>query len=213
MSQVVVIDYGMGNLKSVQRGLEVVGARVEVSSDTEKVATADRLVLPGVGSFRDGMAGLQQSKLDEAVVKFVSHERHLLGICLRMQMLMEKSEEFGVHQGLGIIPGSVRPIPEKGPGENRRKIPHIGWSFLSPSESRSDWSATALRQTRSDDYFYFVHSFMTLPTNSSHVIATCDYHDQAVTAAIGMDNVIGLQFHPEKSGACGLKIMQEFMNL
>jgi glutamine amidotransferase len=211
MNNVVIVDYGLGNLKSIQRGLDKVGAKVILSSDLEVIAKADRLVLPGVGAFEAGMSGLQKSDLVDVIQSFVKTGNTLLGICLGMQMLLEQSEEHGKHEGLGLIPGVVKKIPESTKGKFARKIPHIGWTKLHPSENK-DWRGSCLEDVEVGEYFYFVHSFMAVPAIKEHILAQCEDEGLLVTAAVKKDNVIGLQFHPEKSGEAGLKILKSFVN-
>ena len=211
MNNVVIVDYGLGNLKSIQRGLDKVGAKVTLSSDLEVIAKADRLVLPGVGAFEAGMAGLQKADLVDVIQGFVKTGNTLLGICLGMQMLLEQSEEHGKHEGLGLIPGVVIEIPENTKGKFARKTPHIGWTKLHPSENK-DWRGTCLEDVEVGEYFYFVHSFMAVPVTKKHILAQCEDEGLLVTAAVKKDNVIGLQFHPEKSGEAGLKILKSFVN-
>jgi len=212
MSNVVVIDYGMGNIKSVQRGLEQVDASVTISAAPELIANADRLVLPGVGAFEDGMSGLMQSGLDQAIHRFVEKGNPLLGICLGMQMLLQSSEEHGVHQGLGLIDGNVRPIPQCDRSGFRRKTPHIGWSALKYPSSQDGKRPGYLQDIEEGEFFYFVHSYMADLEDSLHRVAYCEYEGLEISAVIQRDNVTGLQFHPEKSGAKGLKILRQFMS-
>ena len=214
-SEVVVVDYGAGNLKSVQRGFEKISAGVTLASTPEAIAAASHLVLPGVGAFEDGVGGLQRLGLWDAIQEFVGSGKPLLGICLGMQMLMDESEEHGRHQGLGLIGGRVVAIP-KGDGDRVvRKIPHIGWSALRlPSElpqGSDGWAGSCFSATRPGDFFYFVHSFMAVPDSAADLLAQCEYEGQLVTAAIRRENVTGLQFHPEKSGESGLTILKEFV--
>jgi glutamine amidotransferase len=211
MSDVVVIDYGMGNIKSVQRGLEKVGARVEVSADPERIVTASRLLLPGVGAFKDGMKGLEQAGVIPAINEFVQSGRPLLGICLGMQMLLDRSEEHGVHQGLGYIHGSVSEIPRHNETVEVRKIPHIGWSAISSAEYRGSWDSSLLNNTAVGEYFYFVHSYMAVPKHAEDLLAVCDYEGLNIAAAVQRDNVTGLQFHPEKSCESGLRLLRQFV--
>jgi glutamine amidotransferase len=211
MNNVVIVDYGLGNLKSIQRGLDKVSAKVTLSSDLEVIAKADRLVLPGVGAFKAGMAGLQKADLVDVIQGFVKTGNTLLGICLGMQMLLEQSEEHGKHEGLGLIPGVVKKIPESTKGKFARKTPHIGWTKLHPSENK-DWRGTCLEDVEVGEYFYFVHSFMAVPVTKKHILAQCEDEGLLVTAAVKKDNVIGLQFHPEKSGEAGLKILKSFVS-
>jgi len=211
MSSVVVVDYGMGNLKSVQRGLEKVGANVIVSSQSEEIVTADRLLLPGVGGFKDGMAELTKQGVIDAIHAFVNSGKPLLGICLGMQMFLDSSEEHGEHVGLGLIPGHVKAMPRFENEQLQRKIPHIGWTNLIAHDGYADWSNTCLSQILATDYFYFVHSFIAKPSNNEHYLAVSNYEGLEVTAAINKDNVTGLQFHPEKSGEAGLKVLKSFI--
>jgi glutamine amidotransferase len=211
MKSAVVIDYGIVNLKNIIRGFEYVGAQVESSIDPDHVVKADRVILPGVGAFESGMNELQALGLDEAV-KFVAKAgRPVLGICLGMQMLLDESSEHGLHKGLGLIPGSVEPIPTEEEGERKRKIPHIGWNSLyRPSYARS-WMGSCLNNTQQGTFCYFVHSFMAVPVCTNDVLAQCMYQGQSVTAAINRENITGLQFHPERSGPAGLEILSRFM--
>lgn len=212
MPQVVIIDYGVGNLKSVQRGFEKVGAKVLITSDPDKIVSADRLILPGVGAFKDGMKGLKDSAVISPITDFVKTGRPFMGICLGMQMLLTESEEYGIHQGLGFISGKVRRIPSHDGNVFRRKIPHVGWSALQLPSSRDSWSKTLLSETNEGEYFYFVHSFMATPESNFDIIAECEYNGQKITAVVIKENIIGLQFHPEKSCGSGLRILKQFIN-
>jgi glutamine amidotransferase len=210
MSDVVVVDYGIGNIKSVQRGLEKVGATVEVTSDFGKIENAGRLVLPGVGAFKDGMSGLTDVGVVSSIHTFVNSGNPLLGICLGMQMLFEQSEENGVHEGLRFFPGAVKAIPSESDDHNR-KVPHIGWSALLPSRNFA-WENTPLDGFTSGEFVYFVHSFMGVTAQENHLIAQCEYEGLKITAAVNKENVTGCQFHPEKSGEAGLKILDKFVH-
>jgi len=213
-SRVVLINYGMGNLLSVQRGLEACGAEVEISADPETIAQADRLVLPGVGAFESGMNELKSRDLVDAINEFVATNRPLLGICLGMQMLLTESDEFGCHQGLNLIPGRVVKIPDNGNGTAKlRKIPHIGWSALKYPKGRTEWSGSLLENTNEGEYFYFVHSYMAVAENYQDVLAECDYSGVRIAAAVCKQNVMGTQFHPEKSADVGLRILSTFLAL
>ncbi|WP_411882778.1 imidazole glycerol phosphate synthase subunit HisH [Polaromonas sp. YR568] len=212
-ADVVVIDYGVGNLLSVSRGLEHCGASVLVSNDPEIILAAPRIVLPGVGAFRDAMAELQRRKLDDVVRAFARQGKPLLGICLGMQLLLDESEEFGVTAGLGLIPGRVIPIPTSTSDGRAQKVPHIGWSELSLPPGRSSWDGTLLQGMGASEAFYFVHSFMAAPQDPSHRVADCQYGGAAVSAVIGRANIHGCQFHPEKSGTAGLKVLKHFLSL
>ena len=213
MKSVVVVDYGMGNLKSVQRGLEKVGASVILTSDPTVIANAGRLILPGVGAFEDGMKGLENTGILGSINDFVRTGNPLLGICLGMQMLLDKSEEHGIHKGLGLISGNVKKIPEKNyNGKFTIKIPHIGWTRMEESPYQ-EWKGSCLEDTKKGDYFYFVHSFMGVTENKENILAQCEDEGLVISAAIKRDNVTGVQFHPEKSGEAGLRILNKFINL
>lgn len=213
MTRVIIVDYGMGNLKSVQRGLEKVGATTIITGNSDQIENGDCLVLPGVGAFENGMAGLRKAGLIEPINEFVRTGKPFLGICLGMQMLMEVSEERGLHKGLGFIPGSVVEIPSAQDGKVIRKIPHIGWNeLILPTYGRATWKETLLEEIKQKESFYFVHSFMAVPQKDEHLLARCEYEGMKITAAIKKDNVTGLQFHPEKSGEKGLQILEKFIN-
>ena len=208
--QVTVVDYGVGNLYSVTRALESIGAEVQLSSDPEKITRARRLILPGVGAFADGMEGLRERGLIEPIGSYANSGRPLLGICLGMQMLAGCSEEYGLHQGLGLIAGKVRAVPSTTVDGSPQKIPNIGWRRLLPAAD-ADWSRSALASTPQGTAVYLVHSFHFVPDDSAHVLAYCEYGGHRVTSAVGVGKTIGCQFHPEKSGAAGLEILSCFV--
>jgi len=212
-SDVVVIDYGIGNLLSVQRGLEYCGADVTVTDDKDIIMNATRVVLPGVGAFSDGMKGLNTTGLNHVVCDYAASGKPLLGICLGMQMLLNESEEFGFSQGLGLISGKVIAIPSLNIENKNHKIPHIGWNSLKLPEGREQWDGTLLNNVVPGESVYFVHSFMAEVSSSEHQIANCLYGGIKISAVIGSGNIIGCQFHPEKSGDVGLKILKHFINL
>jgi glutamine amidotransferase len=208
-----VIDYGLGNLLSVRRGLEHCGATVTVTSDPDIILSATRVVLPGVGSFAHGMAELRSRGLDSIVRKVAAQGNFLLGICLGMQILLDESEEFGKTKGLGIIPGSVVPISPTTKNGFSQKIPHIGWNSLVLPQGFENWDDSLLQEISPGESVYFVHSYMAVPNNPKHRIANCLYGKVSVPATIGRDNIYGCQFHPEKSGEVGLKILHRFLML
>ena len=203
---VTVVDYGMGNLLSVTRALEHCGASVALAESPGEVLGADRLLLPGVGAFGDGMGELTRRELAPAVRAFAGTGRPLMGICLGMQMLLGGSDEFGTHVGLGLIPGWVRKLPYNG----GLKLPHIGWSAVTRPDG-VEWSRTILDGIEPGKEMYFVHSFCACPEEDSHVLASTTYGDQAFCSVMRMDNVSGCQFHPEKSGEAGLRIIRDFL--
>jgi imidazole glycerol-phosphate synthase subunit HisH len=208
--EVTVIDYGVGNLLSVQRGLEHCGAKVILTTDPEKILAAKRVVLPGVGAFANAMQSLNRLGLVAAIREFALSKRPLLGICLGMQLLLEESEEFGVTTGLGLIPGRVIAVPVHTLSGTTQKIPHIGWSSLQASNAVVGWQKTLLQDNRPSDAAYFVHSFMAVPTDPAHRIADCIYGGHKISATIGRGQITGCQFHPEKSGEIGLKVLRRF---
>jgi glutamine amidotransferase len=210
-SDVVVIDYGMGNLLSVARGLEYCGASVRVTSNADEILSAPRVVLPGVGAFAHGMSELSQNGLDAVLRSVADKGTPLLGICLGMQMLLDESEEFGLTRGLGLIPGRVVAIPPIDRSGLRQKVPHIGWNALTATEQSNDWAGSLLQDIDVGESVYFVHSFMASPKNHLHRIADCLYGDIPISAVIGRANVVGCQFHPEKSGEVGLKVLRRFL--
>jgi len=209
--QVTVIDYGVGNLFSVRRALEKCDAQVLVTDDPEKIMNSARIVLPGVGAFADGMRGLVDRGLDMVIREYAKSGRPLLGICLGMQMLGTISEEFGVHDGLAIISGRVAEIPRTGSDGIAHKIPHIGWASLEMPRMRNGWKGTILEAIEPGDSVYLVHSFAITPTDDADRLADCTYNGRIISAAIQSGNVIGCQFHPEKSGSVGLKILDQFL--
>jgi len=209
-TKVVVIDYGIGNLLSVSRGLEYCGAQVDITNNLDKIFEASHVVLPGVGAFKVGMQELKKRGIDEVIKKIAERKTKLLCICLGMQMLLDESEEFGITKGLGIIPGRVISVPKIDANNNSQKIPHIGWNELKPSGSLDKWSKSLLSSNQIGDAAYFVHSFMAVPESNFHRIADCEYGGYQIAAVIGRDNITGCQFHPEKSGTVGLKVLEKF---
>ena len=212
-SDVVVIDYGMGNLLSVRRGLEHCGARVTITADHDAIFSASRVVLPGVGAFKDGMAELSRDGLNGVVREVAAKGIPLLGICLGMQMLLDESEEFGFTKGLGLIPGKVLSIPSSTIEGEPQKIPHIGWDELILPQGSKTWEDTLLSEIGPESAVYFVHSYMAVPNNPEHRIADCLYGGIRIPAVIGRNNIYGCQFHPEKSGEVGLKVLHRFLSL
>ena len=209
--EITIIDYGVGNLLSVSRGLEHCGAKVNMSSDPEFILKSQKVILPGVGAFPNGMRALIELGLDTAIKEVVNNGVPLLGICLGMQLLLDESEEFGITKGLGVIPGKVVPIPNKSVDGEIQKIPHIGWNSL--VKSGEDWQNTILQEVREDDAAYFVHSFMASPEKSEDRLADALYGGHKISAVIAKGNTTGCQFHPEKSGEVGLKILRNFVRI
>jgi glutamine amidotransferase len=200
---VVVVDYGMGNLRSVQKGFEKVGSPAAISRDPDAIRAADRLVLPGVGAFPECMRNLTRLDLVEPILEFVRSGRPFLGICLGLQLLFDESDEFGRHEGLKVIPGCVK-VFDRAMG---LKIPHMGWNEVAFRKE-----IPIFRGIKDGTYFYFVHSYYVVPTESSDVAAESRY-GIPFTCAIARDNLYAVQFHPEKSQESGLKILSNFANI
>ena len=200
---VAIIDYGVGNLFSLTSSFAAIGAETIVTRDPAVIRAADRVILPGVGAFGDAIAKLRETGLDKVVLEEAAGGKPLMGICLGMQLLFERSLEYGDHEGLGLIQGEIRPIAEVIP--EGLKIPHIGWNALSFGEKKHP----LFRYLQEGDCVYFVHSYCGVNCTES-VIATAEYGAQ-VTAAVAKGNVMGCQFHPEKSGPAGLSILRAFV--
>ena len=197
-----IIDYGVGNLFSLRSSFDAIGAQVVVSSDPEVLRKADHILLPGVGAFEDAVKKLRQSHMDEMVYEAAQSGKPLMGICLGMQMLFEKSFEYGQHQGLGILKGEV--VPMAGLLPKALKIPHMGWNALNITQP----DGKLFCNTKEGDYVYFVHSYFAAGCEDS--LAARTQYGQWLTAAVEKDNVFGCQFHPEKSGEVGLNILRAF---
>lgn len=197
---IALIDYGAGNLFSVERALKVAGADYFLATMPEHVLKADKLVLPGVGAFCDGMNGLKKNKLNRAIKQAVNREVPILGICLGMQLMMTTGHEFGIHQGLGLIEGVANKL------ETSAKLPQIGWNTI-----RVKKPSALLSGVKSGDYFYFVHSFVARPKDSQVAAGTTNYGGDEFCSVINYNHIYGTQFHPEKSGEKGLKIYQNFV--
>ena len=211
MKQIKVINYGLSNLLSVQRAFEHLGAQVEFVNTPDGVLAAEALVLPGVGAFKDGMAGLERLGLIEPILQKAAAGTPLLGICLGMQMLFDESDEFGLHKGLGLIPGRVEKIPALDADGDPQRVPHISWNDLWPAGGRTDFAGTALASVTPGQECYFVHSYEAKPTNEADRLADTRYGGRAVCAAAAHGSVLGCQFHPEKSGPVGLGILEGFL--
>ena len=198
---IAIVDYGVGNLFSLKSSLERIGADAVVTGDAEQLRRADKIILPGVGAFRDAIAKLRANGLDRVVISEARAGKPLLGICLGMQMLFDRSTEYGEHTGLGLIPGSVEALKPDLPAD--LKVPHIGWNAL-----KKIGGHPLLKNVQDGDCVYFVHSYYAKNCAES-TIATAEYGVD-VTAAVARENVMGTQFHPEKSGNVGLGILRAF---
>ena len=205
---IAVVDYGRGNLFSLGQALRHLGATYEVTADPDRVRAAERVILPGVGAFGDAMQALAKRRMVEALCEVAARGTPLLGICLGMQLLASRSEEFGVHDGLDLIPGTVQRLPEGNGSPGAIRIPNVGWRTLRPVAGDTflgDWPP--------DSMVYFVHSYAPVVVDPTHVAATIELNGAAVAAVIHRDNMLGYQFHPEKSGPVGLSLLQRFLGL
>lgn len=205
---IAIIDYGMGNLRSVQKGFERIGFTAEVTADPARILAAEKIVLPGVGAFRDCIHNLEQGGFVEPILQVIAEGRPFLGICLGLQLLLSESEEFGLHKGLGVIPGRVVRFPE-GMREQGEKlpVPHMGWNQITLKAETPLFNGIS-----GGSNVYFVHSYYVKPDDQSVVTATCNYGLE-FCAAIRKDNVMATQFHPEKSQAIGLQMLKNFAEM
>lgn len=211
--EVVIIDYGIGNLFSVKRSFEFCDANVVLTNEINRIHAADRLVLPGVGAFLDGMNGLKSRGLDSVIVQYAKTGKPLLGICLGMQMLATTSQEFGLHQGLNLIPGKVIPIENTTSDGTSHKIPHIAWEDLVKPNERTSWENSILSSIPERSSVYHIHSYTFFPDKEEYRLADCFYNGRRLSSVIRKENVYGCQFHPEKSGKIGLEILKNFLSL
>lgn len=207
MKKIVVLGYGLGNVRSVGNALRAIGANAEVSNNERGIMQADGLVVPGVGAFPQGMANLVESGLVGVIRKYIDSGRPVLGICLGMQLLFEKGTEFVPTEGLGLIPGSVDIIPIT-PSEGR--LPHIAWSTICVTEQGRQTMFAGLPDSKMR--FYFVHSYAATGVKPDNLSATVSYLGSRIVAAVQSGNVWGTQFHPEKSGPNGLHLLKNFIN-
>lgn len=198
-----IVDYGLGNLRSVEKAFEAVGAEAVVTSDQGRLAECGGLVLPGVGAFGDGMDGLRANGLDRFVTRAVAEGRPLVGLCLGLQLLFEESDEFGRHTGLGLLGGRVTRFPE-----SVRVVPHTGWNAVRPTGEHPLFDGI-----EPDAYFYFVHSYRVEAAEPSDVLATTEYDDVVFPSVCGRGRVLGAQFHPEKSQRAGLRLLSNFSTM
>lgn len=203
--QIYIIDYQSGNLHSLQNSLMNLGYSSHITSDPAKILKADKLILPGVGSFNQGIENLKQNNLDEAIVEYVGTGKHLLGICLGMQLLFESSIEFDIKCGLSLIKGNVKSLVS----EKNFPVPHIGWNNLQIKANDNYF----LKDLTINDNFYFIHSYFVETSEKIDLLIKTNYGNNNFTSLIIKDNMLGTQFHPEKSGKKGLKILRNFISL
>ena len=204
-NKIAIIDYGLCNLLNVYNAISYVGGDADIIDDPKVIGNYSHIVLPGVGAFKDGMEGLRMKGLIDPIIKHSENNKPLLGICLGMQMMLEKSYEFEEVDGLGIIKGDVIKIPNFNIDNNKHKIPHIGWNEINYNNNNF--------KLPNNMPMYFVHSYMAKCDRADNIIATCNYNKIKIESIIGIKNSYGCQFHPEKSGKPGLEIINKFINL
>lgn len=206
---IVVIDYGIGNIKSIKNAFEELGVKVTLSRKKEDILNADGVILPGVGAFSHGMNNLIKYNLVEIIKEYVKTDKPLLGICLGMQMMLEESEEFGLTKGLGLIKGKVIKLPVY--QSNKVKLPHVSWNEIKNKNIK--WQNTILNNIPSNSDMYFVHTFVVKPDNDNEVLSVTEYKGVEFCSSVKKNNIYGCQFHPEKSAEIGLSIIKNFINL
>jgi glutamine amidotransferase len=211
--KITLLDYGMCNMLNVARALEHAGADVQVTEDPNDAIAAERLVVPGVGAFSECMRAVNDLGHGDAIREFVRSGRPMLGICVGMQILFEASEEFGETAGLGILPGRVRAVPNTTTAGAAQRVPHIGWNHLIEPQAGRSWQGTMLESFgKAGPAVYFVHSFAAQPLNDDDRLADCDYGGHRISAMVKRDNITATQFHPERSGTVGLRMLKEFLS-
>lgn len=209
--KITIIDYGLGNILNLKRAFEFLGASVVITNDHKQISKSSSIVLPGVGSFPNAMQSINTLQLTETLISASKREIPFLGICLGMQLLFTESKEFGLTKGLGLIPGKVIEIPRFSKEGEKIKVPHMGWNSLVLSESMNSWDGSFLQDNKPKQEMYFTHSFMGVPSDKINRLADCIYGEHRIAAAVKKKNTVGCQFHPEKSGEFGLKILKQFI--
>jgi glutamine amidotransferase len=212
MNAVTVVDYGLGNLFNLAAALRAVGGEVTVTDDPAAIARAERLILPGVGAFGPGIDALRHRSLEHPLHEFRQSSRPLLGICLGMQFLMTTSEEDGLHRGLGYIEGRVVKFKTQPTGNVTCKVPQVSWNTISPNDGATrSWADSILTDVPAGAEMYFVHSYYVETASAADTTAFTTYASQRYSSVVSRDNVVGVQFHPERSAEDGLKILRAFL--
>lgn len=207
--KIAVIDYDIGNVRSILSAFENQGANVFLTRDREKILASDGLVLPGVGAFSHGMASLRKYNLVKDIKDYIETGKPFIGICLGMQMLFDHSEEFGLSSGLGLIAGSVIKLPTK--EDKNEKLPHVSWNEVNIVEGK--WEGTILDGVTEGSDMYFVHSFIANPDDRSNILSMTEYSGYKFCSSVKKNNIYGCQFHPEKSGTVGLNVIKNFIRM
>ena len=212
--KVVIVDYDIGNLFSVNKACEIMGMNVHISNELQIIRNADALILPGVGAYGDAMNNLISKGINEEIIQFAKTGKYIMGVCLGMQLLMSNSEEFGNQNGLGLVGGNCIKFPSSTDEVSKIKVPQIMWnSILPPNESPTFNSHSPLSGINIGEYMYFVHSYYVTPDHNNHILSTTDYCGIKYCSSIMKDNIFAFQFHPEKSGIKGLKIYENFRKI
>jgi glutamine amidotransferase len=211
LTRIHVCDYGSGNILSVERALEKIGAEVARCTSPDELQDVKGLIIPGVGAFADCMRGVRERGFEGPIHQLVEQGAWVLGICVGMQILATRSEEFGITEGLGIVPGTVKELPDTAPDGSRLKRPHVGWSELRRRDQ--SWEGSPLEHIDEGTAAYFVHSYHLVPDDPKHLLADASYVGTPVHAAVRAGRVFGVQFHPEKSGRTGLAFLDGFLRL
>lgn len=209
---VVIVDYGHGNLHSINQACFQVGYKPSISSSQTEIANADSLILPGVGAFKVAMDELIKKDLIESIFEFVKKGNYLMGVCLGMQLLFDSSDEFGNNNGLGLVNGTVEKFPSIINGKKIR-VPHIGWNNIQKSSNKNTWNLTPLANISEKEYLYFIHSYYVKPADSNDILSISQYQELEFCSSVKKDNIFGFQFHPEKSAEHGLSIYKKFLKL
>lgn len=213
MNKIVsIIDYGMGNLLNVKRACEQVGIQVKISNDKREIISSSAVILPGVGAFADAMKNLEDLDLIDTIKEFIQQGKYFMGICLGMQLLFDSSEEFGFNKGLSIVKGKVVKFPIKDDKGYNLRIPQINWNKIYHENSSFD-QYSILKEVKNNESFYFLHSYYVIPDNKNNILCNTVYNGIEYCSGLKKDNVIALQFHPEKSGKSGLNVLNNFKKM
>ena len=211
--RISIIDYGINNINSLKMAIDSVGFEALITSDYKEIDNADKIILPGVGSFENGMKNLNKINIIESLKKAYLANKGILAICLGMQMLLTTSTEFGIFKGLNFIDGKVNKIPSSENKIKKRRIPHVGWNTISLNQScKSPYSKMLEENEKNNDYFYFTHSYYALPNDQNNIVSYSNYDNFYFPSIITSKNLLACQFHPEKSGVVGLNLIKKFLD-
>mgnify|MGYP006100100353 CR=1 FL=1 len=208
MKKIGIIDYGVGNIRSISNAISNFGVEALLTDSRDEILDCSGIILPGVGAFRHGIEKLKEKNLDLILADFIASNKPLLGICLGMQMLFTSSSEFGTSEGLGFIEGTVEQLPI----QENCKLPHIAWTSIYPNSNRS-WNNTLLNDVEINSDMYHVHSYFVNPTDEDYILSLSSYNDFQFCSTVQKNNILGCQYHPEKSGEAGLSVIKNFMEL